>query len=44
MAAAAGRDDANPPWPDRDSAMLKFLLAKARASIDAGMDVDTALL
>lgn len=34
----------NPPWPHRDSAMLKFLLAKARASIDAGMDIDTALL
>jgi hypothetical protein len=34
----------HPPWPDEDSPVLRFLLQKANASIDAGMDVRTAMV
>lgn len=33
-----------PPWPTSQNPMLRYLLWKARASIDAGMDVELALL
>ena len=32
------------PWPDENNPMLKFLLQKARASLDAGMDPMVAVL
>ena len=34
----------SPPWPASDSPMLRLLLWKAQASIDAGMDTSTAML
>lgn len=37
-------DQPAPPWPDEDSPILRYLLAKAQASLDAGMDVRTALI
>jgi anti-sigma factor RsiW len=32
------------PWPALDNAALRFLIHKAKASLAAGMDQDTALL
>ncbi|MBB3041246.1 hypothetical protein [Nocardioides soli] len=32
------------PWPAPDDPMLRFLLHKAKASIDAGMDVGIAMV
>jgi hypothetical protein len=34
----------NPPWPDEDNPMMRFLLAKAIASVEAGMERDIAML
>lgn len=33
-----------PPWPSENDPILRLLLYKAQASIDAGMDVPSALL
>jgi hypothetical protein len=33
----------DPPWPAENSPMLRFLLWKANASVEAGMDVRSAL-
>jgi hypothetical protein len=50
---AAGRGDwsdprearqPDSPWPDGDDPMLRYLLYKAHASLDAGMDPEVALL
>lgn len=32
------------PWPDADNPMLRLLLHKAQASIEAGMDIEMATL
>jgi hypothetical protein len=37
-------DQPFPPWPQRDSPVLRYLLYKARAQLDAGADVDSVLL
>lgn len=34
----------SPPWPDADNPILRYLLWKAQASLDGGMDARTALL